>query len=876
MRTDRISVGRFAFIFIFLSILFQQASAQSLKRIAKSFEKSEYDKAKVLLDKAIEKDSTSFGIQYFYSIYYLNNSLKQYDLDSARIHINTGLKYRESAGEDQLEDWHKTEIAAAVLDSVKIEITDLSFQRANDSLSVHSMDRFMELFPQSHRQSEAVFLRDSVAYEEVASIDSWQAYKNYMDKYPESTFYSRVSESYESLLFQDKTRDGQLNSYKNFLKEYPKTPYRRESETAIFIQMTKGHLAQDYLSFISEYPDSHLRKRAADLLYYISKYNDEITMSKVLEVHPDADSLRQINHLENLALTPVLFDGAISFMDSTGTTLEQLKYAEINESYKCGNVLSEWLLVKSENDWQFVNRNGVPLASKVTVFSEVGNEAIFLLSDGKPLLYHKSGFVINTFPISFASTLFEKRIAFVKDSKWGLMTFSGDVVLQPTVDKIEQHGKFALLENNKNYAIVNADKVANLSGAASFEFKYDDYEIIGDSLFLGFHNDDESLVSQTLEVILPLETQRIYLANPIWYVRKEGLYHVYDKEQKSLTEPGVSELKVNKSWLAIKHENKWNLKQIKDSTTTIYTQLDSVYFASEQIAFVQRRDTSLLLFGNGSECLLRANESFKLLKPSDAISKAEPFAVTSYKTEDKILAAGGEVVFEGRFDDAQYLSDSTIIIKSKGKYGIYHLGNGYIQKPVYDLISEKDGLALLLKNNQIGCIDLNNQSVIPAVYQSRIERFGDNYLVSKNNKQGVLNAGNKTVVPIEYEELRVWNDTTFWAREDAEWSLKTYDGETILNGVSAVKKWYNYTHANYHIFTKEDKHGIIDPDKGILIPPMYNDILNLGTETSPLFFAEQHLEASDFFVVTYFDASGNTVKSQAYRSDEYELIYCDQ
>ncbi|MEP0365402.1 MAG: WG repeat-containing protein [Cyclobacteriaceae bacterium] len=876
MRTDLISVGRFAFIFIFLSISFHQTGAQSLKRIAKSFEKSEYNKAKELLDKAIEKDSSSFGIQYFYSLYYLDKSQRQYDLDSARIHINKGLSYRDSAGEDQLDDWNKTEIAASVLDSTKIEIANLSFQRANDSLSVQSMDRFMELFPQSHRQSEAVFLRDSVAYEEAASIDSWQAYKDYMDMYPESSFFSRVSDSYESLLFQDKTRDGQLSSYKNFLKEFPKTPYRRESETAIFTQMTKSHLAQKYLSFISEYPDSHLRKRAADILYYISKYSDEVDMSKVLEVHPDTDSLLQVKSLENLVLTPVLFDGALSFMDSTGTTLEQLKYAEVNESYKCGNVLSEWLWVKSENSWQLVNRNGVTLAAKVTAFSEVGNEAIFLLSDGKPLLYHKSGFVINTFPISFASTLFKKSIAFVKDSKWGLMTFSGDVILQPTVDKIEQLGQFAVLENNKNYTIINTDEVGSLNGSAAFDFQYDDYEIIGDSLFLGFYDDAESLVNQNLEVLLPLEEQRIYLTKPVWYVKKGGLYYVYDKEQKSLYEPGFSNLKVNESWLALKHESKWDLKQSKDSTTTIYTQLDSVYFASEQIAFIRRQDTSILLFGNASEYLLRATESFRLLKSSDAISKTEPFVVTSYKTENKILRTTGEVAFEGGFDDVQYLSDSTIIIKSKGKYGIYHFGNGYIQKPAYDLISEKDGLAFLLKNNQIGCIDLKNQSIIPAVYQSRIERFGNNYLVSKNDKQGVLNASNKVVVPIEYEELRAWNDTTFWANEDAHWSLKTYDGQTILNGVSDLKKWYNYEHANYHIFTKEGNYGIIHPDKGILIPPMYNDIINLGTETSPLFFAEQHLEAADFFVVTYFDASGNTIKSQAYRSDEYELIYCDQ
>ncbi|MEO9477820.1 MAG: WG repeat-containing protein [Cyclobacteriaceae bacterium] len=869
-------MGRFAIIFIFLSISFHQADAQSLKRIAKSFEKSEFDKAKELLDKATEKDSTSFGIQYFYSLYYLDNSQQQYDLDSARIHINSGLKYRQLAGQDQLDNWDKTEIAVSILDSIKIEITDLSFQRSNDSLSVHSMDRFMRLFPQSHRESEAVFLRDSVAYEEALAVDTWQAYKAYMDQYPNSEFLKRATDNYDALLFEDKTADGKLTSYKDFLRKYPKTPYRKESETAIFAQMTKGHLAQEYLSFISEYPDSHLRKRAADLLYYISKYSDEVDMNEILKIHPNADSLQQIKSLENLALAPVLFDGAISFMDSTGTTLEQLKYAEVNASYKCGNVLSEWLLVKSENNWQFVNRNGVTLASNVTVFSEVGNEAIFLLSDGKPFLYHKSGFVINTFPISFASTLFKKNIAFVKDSKWGLMSFNGDVVLQPTVDKIEQLGKFALLEKDKVLALTNADQIAKLNEATKFAFQYDDFEILGDSLLLGFYGDAESLINQNLEVLLPLDEQRIYLTKPIWYVKKGGLYYVYNKEKKSLNEIGYSELKTNESWLALKQESKWDLTRINDTTTTSYTQLDSVYFASEKIAFIQRQDSSLLLFGNGSEYLLRANESFRLLKSSDAISKMEPFAVTSHKTGNKIFRTNGEVAFEGKFDDAQYLSDSTIIIKSRGKYGIYHFGNGYIQKPAYDLISEKDGLALLLKNNQIGCIDLKNQSVIPAVYQSRIERFGDNYLVSKNDKQGVLNVSNEIVVPVAYDELRVWNDTTFWASEDAQWSLKTYDGQTILNGVSNLKKWYNYEQSNYHIFTKEDKYGIIDPDKGILVPPMYNDIINLGTETSPLFFAEQHLEAADFFVVTYFDATGNTIKSQAYRSDEYELIYCDQ
>lgn len=869
-------MGRLAFISILFFVASITVGAQSLKRVAKLAEKPEFDKVKEQIDKILIKDAISFGATYFKTLYYLDNSLGQYDLDSARITINQALYFLEISSEDQLDDWEKTELPIQIIDSTKIRITELTFDREFAVLSDQSMKKFLELFPKSHLNDTAIFLRDSMAYEGTLEIDTWQAYKSYMDEYTDSKFLSRAKENYDILLFKDKTKSGSLESHVDFLRDFPNTPFRRAAEEVIFKKMVVGHEKEKYLSFIHQYPNSHLRKKSVDILYYLSKAGSNIDFSEVSALHPKQDSLFAIQQLEQAPLMPVLFEDGFSLMDTYGNTLEHLRFEELDASYQCGNVLSEWLRVKQNDLWQVVNRNGDVLLADVISIREISKELILLKTINESKLYHKAGFLLASFNIADVRVIYDRWLAFTNASHWGLMTFTGEVILQPQLDDLKQVGEFLIVEKGGRFEVLNQQQIPSLTESNKFDLKFDDFEILGDTILIGFDGDKESLIDRDLNILLPLEEQEIYPKESIWYVKQNGLHYLFDWEEKKLSDIGSTKLLVNESWLGQKLEDKWVIKNIIDKEPVFDIALDSVQFINHAFAYVEKQDSILLLTKNGKTHLLKKEQTFSLLEGSGNKTLSKSFILTTQKAKKTIINETGEEVFEGEMDEFKYLNDSLFIVKNKGKYGVYEIGKGFLQRATYDLISEEDGLAILLKNNQIGCIDLINATIIPAVYQSRIERFMSHYLVSRNNKKGVLDMNNKVIVPIEFEELKPWNDSTFWAKEEGFWSLRDYSGGIMMEEVSSLKKWGNYPDDQLHIIMQEEKYGIIDPEKGLLIPPMYNDIINIGTPENPIFFAEERLETANFYVVTYFNSSGETIKSQAYRTNEYELIYCDQ
>ncbi|MFT6865903.1 MAG: hypothetical protein ACJA08_000729 [Cyclobacteriaceae bacterium] len=869
-------MGKLVFIFFLITTFSFHCQAQNLRRIAKSIEKSEYDKLLEQIDKALEKDSTNFGAMYFKAVYYLHNSLNQYNLDSARIFINQSLEFRSSMTAEQSDDWSKTEFPIFVIDSTKSKIINLSFENALNPPSVGSMQLFLKLFPDSRLEKRVIYLRDSLAFDIALGVDSWIKYQEYTKEYPNSPFTVKALEYYEILLFKDKTKDGSLGSHVQFLREFPKTPYRRESEEMIFKKMTINHEARQYHAFIQQYPNSHLKKKSVDLLYYLGKQKGELNLPELLLIHPNPDSLAKISALEQMSMTPILFDGGFSLMDTSGNVLEHFKYDALDPDYICGNINVEWLRVKAES-WIVVNRNGFEIKKNVSYMDEIGKQLILIHVNNESHVYHKSGFRVTSFPVYQVKMIYDQWIAFESNKKWGIMTFSGEVILQPKFDNLEMAGSFVVVTKDGKYDLMNQKTISKLSSNQEFQLPYTDFEVLGDTLFLGFEGDKECLIDQDLEVLLPLEDQSIYPSKAIWYVKKVGGYQIFDKPTKKLMESTFSAFHLNESWLGLKREGKWALRSISDSIANITSPLDSIHFINYAVCYIERRDSSFLFFYNGATYWLKPDQTFTLIKPQDDIKhSSQHFILLSTNDDKTILNTNGEVLFDGKVDDVLYLNDSSFIVKSKGKYGIYSIGNGFVQHATYDLINEQDGLALLVKNNLIGCIDLTNNTIIPAMYEERIERFSKYYQVSKNGLTGVLDADNHMIVPIENKELLSWNDSSYWSKPNDEWLLKTYQGDIILNHVLSLSKWNATTIDDLYLFMKEDKYGIIDPKKGILIPPMYNEIINVGTTLQPIFFAEQHLETADLFVVSYFNALGKTIKSQAYRPSEYDLIYCDQ
>ena len=78
---------------------------------------------------------------------------------------------------------------------------------------------------------------------------------------------------------------------------------------------------------------------------------------------------------------------------------------------------------------------------------------------------------------------------------------------------------------------------------------------------------------------------------------------------------------------------------------------------------------------------------------------------------------------------------------------------------------------------------------------------------------------------------------------------------------------------NFGIYKQEGSYGVIESTQGQSVPQIYYDIINIGTETDPVFLTEKRLENQQF-EVHYFNADLKLIHSRQLTEQEYERSFC--
>lgn len=862
----KIDIQKLLVFLLILASLIPAASAGNLNRIKKALEKNDFEKAEKNILKSLQKDTLNPGARYFYSVLFIQEGFSRYNLDSSRVWINQALAEYPLASEGILKDLEKADLTHADFLSQKEKVTVLAFQRSINRMSQRGFEEFMEFFPEASRFDSARFFRDSLAYDSVRHVNTWQAFEGYFKAWPESPFSTEARANYQSLIFKDYTEDDQLESYVAFLEQHPETPFRERAEEIIFTRSTADHKWGSYTSFLSKYPETHLRKKAGDILYYKVKQEVSRTMEEVLNVHSDPDSLRRIHELEKRTLFPVMENGRFGFWSTDGEELIEPVYEEVSDEMLCGNITNEWLMVTKAGKGLAISRAGDSLLNTDQIFFI--DESVLLAGSG--YLYHKSGYRISDQMVEKANVLTNGWIAFQSDYKWGLMSPAGHWILRPEYNSIQKEGSFIILEKNEQFA-VSVEKEILSSRDSPLNFIYDDYEVIGDTLFQGFMDEKECLLNENLSALIPLDKQNIYLTSPAWYVKKDSTFQIFDRNEQKLIDQKFVFFDANEGWLAFDSGDEWLL--ISKDTSHFFepvNRLDSIKLISKHAAFAIRGDSLQLLFQNGERRPVGSDETIRLL----GNDQKEFFLVSSNK--HRVFDSEGKLLFEEEFDEVGHLADSLFRVEKGGKTGVITAGGRAVVPINFDLIDEKDGLFFLLKKGKIGCYDKSRNILIPPEYEARIVSIGPHYMVKKDGKLGLVNDENDLIIPADFHQFVYWNDTSVWTQNDTGWKLLSFRNEILMSELQSVNLWRETPAELLAILLTKNGYGLYSNERGEILPPQYNDIVNVGSESDPVFFAEQHLKTAAFFVVTYFNRSGQAIRSQAFRPQEYEMIYCDQ
>ena len=167
-------------------------------------------------------------------------------------------------------------------------------------------------------------------------------------------------------------------------------------------------------------------------------------------------------------------------------------------------------------------------------------------------------------------------------------------------------------------------------------------------------------------------------------------------------------------------------------------------------------------------------------------------------------------------------------------------GLRYLIEPtdVYERVYNfHDGLALAVKDGQIGYINKQNESVIP--FGKYVPKFnspweydfnGGAAVVSDGEKYGIIDTSGNVIVPVEYGYIGIFHDGLFRVEENEQCGILNNKGEFVVNmGIYDQINWFDN---GYAVVVKDGKYGAVNSGLELIIPLIYDYLyINTGSET---------------------------------------------
>ena len=830
----------------------------AVERIQKAIEKKEYEKALELIQKGAEKEPLNPGINYYKALLFFEKDYSNYNLDSSRIAINESLLLYKEATSDMIEDLVKDRITIQDLTDLSERIRDESFKVATDSLTLSSIDKFSVNFPNSIYEEELQYKKDSIEFDHATAERTQKALVDFIELHRTSIFTAKADSLLDGMRFDQLEKRRTLKTYSAFLVEYPNTRFRRRIEEYILKVSTASHDLKSYEAFRAFSKVPELKRLTQDIMYFLER-----------DYPFGSDSLKALEQIEDIAIYPIVKDGLVGFYDLNGKERIQNRYHHIPEDYKCGLTKDNWIFVSYADSSLIIRKDGEIVLQNIDGYKSLGTDLALIKKSEVWWLYHKSGYQILKRPVQEAELIDNLWIKVKQNGKWGLTSYLGLQIAESLYDDIYKEGSFWVFEKQGLIAVYTKrlmlDEIEDRG--LSLEFKFDDIEMISNHSLIGFRGERECLLDSTLSFLIPWGLYEINPDNSGWYLKSEKGYKLYNESEEEVMRQHHPYLETNDGWLAIKTETDWMLLP-RGTDLLPSREYDSIKLINDHSVVVIRDDVQTLLFQSGNGIEINDHRIQTFPNQPDYLSISTNNKIALYNKN-------GDEVISGKYDEMDFLNDTLIKVSVREKYGLMSTSGDWILNPVFDTIDEKDGLILTLIKGKIGCYDPITNKLIETEYEARIQRFGDNYLAKKDGKFGVIDFVKTEILPFEYEEIKLWNDSSFLIRTNGTYSIIQSDLEIVYDNMQSITLLNQNQRHRIYRFVKDGKYGLLSDHFGELLAPEFTDILNISTPENPFFFADQHLDKARFHVVSYINELGELVLSKAYTREEFELILCD-
>lgn len=842
------------------------AQTSALRQAQARMAKGKWASAKQNLSKALSKDSVNTETHYWMATYYFSPANPEYNLDSAYLHVRqSAALYVQTSPRDR-DRLQRIPLDSAILHRFREQIDSAAFEVAKKLNTENAYISFLGRFSDAKQRSNAIALRNEVAFLEALRENTTEAYQAYLRKYPDSQRAAEASLRYDQLMFVERTKNGKLASYERFLQEFPQSVFKDSLERLIFHIATAPGLPEDYQQFLEKYPTSKWAPRAATLLFHIQQ-----SLGLPVSGHLLNDSLNSLSVMEKGYWVPFLKNGQYGFMNEEGREMIPPRFAYISENYLCGNVEDDFFLATGG----LYSRSGVRIFSDSVVGARnLGMGFLSVATRDCEQAVSKAGFVLGHGCPKNMRLVSNRFVALEYEQGWGLFALNGLQLLPFAYQNIFPIDGVVVLTRAGKQVLVLPENLGALAdkNPLADDLVFDEVKAWGGGDIWVRNGVLEGVVDQRLEFVIPFDRHRLTKTSFGFLQEKENRIRIVGASAQ-LESQRFDRVKELGEWLELYNVPQRSLYQVSTGKI-IDQQLDTIWF-SNRIIFARKGD-SLMTYGRSGKLA-----SFHRSAPLQFISSRDTtayFFVPEKKKKSVFDVTTGQKLFTADFDEIEYIGTNTFLFTLNKKKGLLNRTGKIILPATYNIIVyASDGSLSLYKDKRFGHFYLPTQKLIKPEYERNLQPYGpSHYIAYKAGGYGLITSDEKAVSPFEFEEIRYWNDTSMLVRKNHHWSIYSWASSTThLDRIRQFRTLSTHSEETLLTIQRENYYGVISNVRGIVIPPNFTDIVNVGSEEKPLYFTEKRVEEADIYVVIYYNHQGALIRKQVYEADEYERIYCD-
>ncbi len=583
-------------IVLFFLFVCSVAYSGSIEKAFNALNRKDYYTANQLFRKSIKKNPSisAFGLTQLYLKHDFLN------LDSAYRYILISDSSFSKVSEKSRVKFKSLNFDSLSIQSWKQLVSDAYFEKELTQLSEHNLQNFINKNSWSRHVQEAIFLRDSIAFDEVLKIDSSLQTLVFLSKYPKAFYTEKAKKLLLDQQYEEKTKNGKLVDFERFIEEFPDNFHVVDAENRIYeLSTAQGDLIA-FREFILKYPQNRNISEAWKKLYQIYMKDFDIqrfeSFEKEFPEYPFKEELikDQILFFENYF--PVIIEEKFGFMNSQGhvvitpeydeagpfqeglsVVMKESKYGVINKKNErivdfIYDQISEFIngraIVLMDENYSVIDRSGRMISNEVFKDINVFNSKFFVaLKDSIYQFYDLNLNQVKTKAYQEVGTVINGIAIVQNENQFGLIDSSLSEIIVPQFNELQRVNLSLFI-----YSLNGKKGVLNEKGLKITEPLFDDisdFNIVNNTAVVKIGNNifwirtDGTRLFEIAYEYYPSSINLAQFSKGYAIIKKKGKYGLIDEKGKIVFKPLAENLGKYVGYIPTTRLNKWGLIDFK-------------------------------------------------------------------------------------------------------------------------------------------------------------------------------------------------------------------------------------------------------------------------------------------------------------------------